>query len=102
MISKNAQISRTEMYLINQMTTSNYVDALKDARHVVEESCLYPEPFAFSTIFIFSEQVKNLARRKCPAESVLQVAENVWKAGCGRNDAFREEHSEGIQSGLGD
>lgn len=65
-MTKNAQISRTELYLIDQMTTGNYVDALKDARHVVEESCLYPEPFSFSTIFIFSEQVNNFLRRKSP------------------------------------
>lgn len=48
------------MYLIDLTTTQNNVEALKDARDVVDQSTLDPEPFAFSGVFIYTEQVGNL------------------------------------------
>lgn len=56
------QISRTESYLIDLTDTTNNIDALEDARDVVEASTLDPEPFAFSSVFIFTEQVDAVPR----------------------------------------
>lgn len=48
------------MYLIHLTNTDNNVDALEDSRDVVEASSLDQKPFAFSGVFIFTEQVSDL------------------------------------------
>lgn len=50
------QISRTGLYLIDLTSTANSVDALKQTREVVDESTLDPQPFGFSSTFVFTEQ----------------------------------------------
>lgn len=52
-----AQISRSNVFLIDLTDTQNNIDALQDARDVIDESTLDPEPFEYSPVFIFSEQV---------------------------------------------
>ena len=51
------QISRTEVFLTGIIDTDARVDSLLDARDVANQSDLQPKPFAFTTIFIFVEQV---------------------------------------------
>ncbi|CAN0008284.1 unnamed protein product [Ectocarpus sp. 12 AP-2014] len=50
------KISRSEMYLVNLVDTDNNVDALRDTREVADQSTLDPQPFAYSAVFLFSEQ----------------------------------------------
>lgn len=38
------------------MDTTNNVDALHDTRDVADQSTLDPQPFGFSTVFLFTEQ----------------------------------------------
>lgn len=47
------------MYLIDMTSTDNGVKALRDSREVVGESTLDLPPLAFSSYFIFSEQVSD-------------------------------------------
>ena len=51
------QISRTEVFLTGIFDTDTRVDSLLDARDVADKSNLQPKPFAFTTIFVFIEQV---------------------------------------------
>ena len=51
-----SKISRSKLYLIDLVGTKNNTNALKDARKVVEQSALEPEPFGYSEIFVFTEQ----------------------------------------------
>ncbi|CAN0510355.1 unnamed protein product [Ectocarpus sp. 12 AP-2014] len=44
------------MYLVNLVDTENNVDALRDTRDVADQSTLDPQPFAYSGVFVFSEQ----------------------------------------------
>ncbi|CAM9506157.1 unnamed protein product [Ectocarpus sp. 12 AP-2014] len=50
------KISRSDMYLVNLVDTENNVDALRDTRDVADQSTLDPQPFAYSGVFVFSEQ----------------------------------------------
>ncbi|CBJ26534.1 conserved unknown protein [Ectocarpus siliculosus] len=50
------KISRSEMYLINLVDTDKNVDVLRDTREVADQSTLDPQPFAYSAVFLFSEQ----------------------------------------------
>lgn len=50
------EISRSLTFLIDLTTTDNNIDALQDARDVVDLSTLDPKPFEFSPVFIFTEQ----------------------------------------------
>ncbi|CAN0011050.1 unnamed protein product, partial [Ectocarpus sp. 12 AP-2014] len=50
------KISRSDMYLVNLVDTDNNVDALRDTRDVADQSTLDPQPFAYSGVFVFSEQ----------------------------------------------
>lgn len=50
-------MSCTTTYLINQTSTQNLIDALLDARAVVGASSLDPKPFAFTNLFMLTEQV---------------------------------------------
>lgn len=45
------------MFLIDLTNTDNSIDALEDARDVVDQSTLDPTPFEYSPVFIFTEQV---------------------------------------------
>ena len=38
------------------VSTEENVDALEDTRDVVDQSTLDPEPFGFSSVFVFTEQ----------------------------------------------
>lgn len=49
-LSPRLQISRTDLYLIDQTDTTKNVDALEGTRDIVEESALEPEPFGFSGV----------------------------------------------------
>lgn len=51
------QISRSGLYLNGITDAEKRVDSLLDARDVTDQSDLEPEPFAFSQVFIFIEQV---------------------------------------------
>lgn len=51
------QISRSEVFLVDIVLASDSVTALRDSRDVVGHSALDTKPFAFSTVFIFVEQV---------------------------------------------
>lgn len=53
----NTQMSKSEMYLVDLTETAYRVDAILDARSVLSRTSLAPEPFAFSSVFIFVEQV---------------------------------------------
>lgn len=53
------KISRTEVFLVGLTDSEKNVDALMDVRDVVGESTLDPEPFGFSYLFIFVEQVRS-------------------------------------------
>lgn len=46
------------MYLVGVSDTTNSVDALMDARDVVEASTLDVRPIAYSGTFAFTEQVR--------------------------------------------
>lgn len=53
----NMQMSKSEMYLVDLTETAYRVDAILDARSVLSRTSLSPAPFAFSSVFIFVEQV---------------------------------------------
>lgn len=50
------EISRSELFLVDLVDTTNNVDALHDTRDVADQSTLDPQPFGFSTVFLFTEQ----------------------------------------------
>ncbi|CAM9459613.1 unnamed protein product, partial [Scytosiphon promiscuus] len=50
------EISRTDMYLIDQTETTKMIDALEGTRDIVGESTIEPEPFGYSGLFIYTEQ----------------------------------------------
>ncbi|CAM9379122.1 unnamed protein product [Choristocarpus tenellus] len=50
------KISRSEMFLLDVETVDSNVDAIRSVRNVVDNTNLSPEPFAFSGVFIFTEQ----------------------------------------------
>lgn len=52
------QISRTAAFLVNLTSADKNIDALEDVRDVAGASSLDPKPFAFSAVFIFTEQVR--------------------------------------------
>lgn len=59
-VSTTTQMSKSEMYLVDLTETEHKVDAILDARSVISRSSLEPAPFAFSTVFIFVEQVRRV------------------------------------------
>lgn len=54
----HGQMSRTRSYLVDQTSTENTIVALQDSRRVVGASSLDPQPFAFTTVFLYVEQVR--------------------------------------------
>lgn len=50
-------MSRSGVFLIDVSATENKVDALMDARDVVDQSAIDPQPFAFSELFVYTELV---------------------------------------------
>ncbi|CAM9472679.1 unnamed protein product, partial [Ascophyllum nodosum] len=50
------EISRSWLFLVDIVSTEENVDALEDTRDVVDQSTLDPEPFGFSSVFVFTEQ----------------------------------------------
>ncbi|CAM9351148.1 unnamed protein product, partial [Laminaria digitata] len=52
----NQIISRSGLFLIDLVDTTSNVDALHDTRDVADLSTLQPEPFGFSSIFLWTEQ----------------------------------------------
>ena len=45
------------MYLVDLTTTASSVDAIKSARKVISLSPLEPAAFAYSSLFVYFEQV---------------------------------------------
>lgn len=54
--NKCEQISRSELFLVDLVDTTSNIAALEDARDVADQSTLDPEPFSYSTVFLFTEQ----------------------------------------------
>ncbi|CAN0269125.1 unnamed protein product, partial [Ascophyllum nodosum] len=52
----SVEISRSWLFLVDVTDTDSSVDALEDTRDVTEQSALDPEPFGFSSVFVFVEQ----------------------------------------------
>ncbi|CAM9710197.1 unnamed protein product, partial [Ectocarpus sp. 4 AP-2014] len=50
------KISRSDMFLVGLTDTEKNVDALRGTREVVDQSALDPAPFAYSEVFVSSEQ----------------------------------------------
>ncbi|CAM9869255.1 unnamed protein product, partial [Ectocarpus sp. 12 AP-2014] len=50
------KISRSDMFLVGLTDTEKNVDALRGTREVVDQSALNPAPFAYSGVFVSSEQ----------------------------------------------
>ncbi|CAM9472608.1 unnamed protein product [Ascophyllum nodosum] len=50
------EISRSLLFLVDIVNTEENVDALEDTRDVIDQSTLDPEPFGFSSVFVFTEQ----------------------------------------------
>ncbi|CAM9128130.1 unnamed protein product [Ectocarpus sp. 8 AP-2014] len=50
------KISRSDMFLVGLTDTEKNVDALRGTRQVVDQSALDPAPFAYSEVFVSSEQ----------------------------------------------
>lgn len=59
-LTRNGQISRTQSFLLDHTTSANNVEAILNVRDVLRASTIEPKPFAFSTVFIFTEQVQVL------------------------------------------
>lgn len=47
---RGLQMSRTDLFLVDQTDTTKMIDTLEDTRDIMGESTLDPEPFAFSGV----------------------------------------------------